>query len=73
MSYKLKNYFKPTPKRFRILGDSLASASVFISTYAVLEEYKLLAVFSLVTGWVGKFMTNFFTNEEPEKEEQISL
>jgi hypothetical protein len=60
---KFKNYFKPTPKRFRVLGDSLASASVFVSSYAILNEHQTFGVVVLVSGWVGKFLTNFFTDE----------
>jgi hypothetical protein len=60
---KFKNYFKPTPKRFRVLGDSLASASVFVSSYAILNEQQTFGVVVLVSGWVGKFLTNFFTDE----------
>jgi hypothetical protein len=59
-----KSYFKPTPKRFRVLGDSLASASVFISSYAILNDHQTFGVVILVSGWVGKFLTNFFADEE---------
>jgi len=62
-----KSYFKPTPKRFRVLGDSLASASVFISSYAILNDMKSIAVGVLISGWLGKFITNFFTDVEPEQ------
>lgn len=58
-----KDYFKPTPKRFRVLGDSLASASVFVSSYAILNDMKMVAVAVLVSGWGGKFLTNFFADE----------
>lgn len=58
-----KDYFKPTPKRFRVLGDSLASASVFVSSYAILNDMKMVAVAVLVSGWAGKFITNFFADE----------
>jgi hypothetical protein len=71
---KLKNYFKPTPKRFRVLGDSLASASVFVSSYAILNDHQNLGIAILVSGWVGKFLTNFFadgveveSNEQPNE------
>ena len=60
----LKSYFKPTPKRFRVLGDSLASASVFVSSYAILNDHQTFGVIVLVSGWVGKFITNFFTETE---------
>ena len=62
---KLKNYFLPTPKRFRVLGDSLASASVFASSYAILNDNPKLGLIVLVSGWVGKFITNFFADEQP--------
>lgn len=61
--FSIKGYFSPTPKRFRVLGDSLASASVFVSSYAILNEHQTLGVIVLVSGWVGKFLTNFFTDE----------
>jgi hypothetical protein len=59
-----KHYFKPTPKRFRILGDSLASASVLVSGYALYEGMREVAFFVIVSGWVGKFITNFFTDSK---------
>jgi hypothetical protein len=59
----IKSYFQPTPKRFRILGDSLASASVMVSSYAIVNDMKQVALLVLVSGWVGKFLTNFFTDE----------
>jgi hypothetical protein len=59
----IKSYFQPTPKRFRILGDSLASASVMVSSYAIVNDMKQVALLVLVSGWLGKFLTNFFTDE----------
>ena len=67
----LKDYFSPTPKRFRILGDSLASASVFVSSYAVLNDMKIFAIAVLFTGWAGKFLTNFFTEDVSVETETI--
>jgi len=61
--FNLKGYFEPTPKRFRILGDSLASASVFISTYSIINDHQGFGLIVLISGWVGKFITNFFTDE----------
>jgi len=58
---RLKGYFKPTPKRFRILGDSIAAASLFIAGLN-LDNPKLMLV-SGVAGAIGKFVTNFFGDE----------
>lgn len=59
--FTLKDYFSPTPKRLRILGDSLASASVFAGTFAIMNDMKMVAVYVIISGWTGKFLTNFFT------------
>ena len=58
---RLKGYFKPTPKRFRILGDSIAAASLFIAGLN-LDNPKLMLI-SGVCGAIGKFVTNFFGDE----------
>ena len=57
---KLKGYFQPTPKRFRILGDSMAALSLFIAGLN-LDNPKLMLI-SGVVGGLGKFITNFFTD-----------
>jgi hypothetical protein len=59
---KLKGYFKPTPKRFRVLGDSIAAASLFVAGLN-LDHPKLMLI-SGVCGAVGKFVTNFFAEDE---------
>jgi hypothetical protein len=58
---RLKSYFKPTPKRFRILGDSIAAASLFIAGLN-LDHPKLMLI-SGIAGAIGKFVTNFFGDE----------
>ena len=58
---KLKNYFAPTPKRFRVLGDSIAAASLFVAGLN-LDHPKLMLLCG-VFGAVGKFVTNFFAEE----------
>ena len=58
-----KCYFKPTPKRLRILGDSLAAASLFVSGLAIATGYEKIAIGVAIIGWVGKFTSNFFSDE----------
>lgn len=60
MKFGLKSYFQPTPKRMRILGDSLAAASVFISGISLMENQIQLSFVVLTLGWLGKFLSNFF-------------
>jgi len=58
-----KNYFKPTPKRIRIFGDSLAAGSLFVAGLAIVTGYEKIAIGVAVAGWLGKFLSNFFTDE----------
>jgi hypothetical protein len=57
------NYFHPTPKKWRVLGDSLLAVSTFITTAAITQSNEHLAYISLAIGVVGKFLTNFFTEK----------
>ena len=69
----MKNgYFKPTPKKWRKLGDALLGVSTTITTYAIVEDYKWVAIAALIIGSVGKFLTNFFTEDKPETNENES-
>lgn len=60
-NFNIKGYFKPTPKTFRKLGDALLASSALISTYAISEDMKCLAITTLMIGAIGKFATNFFS------------
>lgn len=61
--FGFKNYFKPTPKRIRILGDSMAAASTLAASFTIMYGSENLGTAILITGWVGKFLSNFFTDE----------
>jgi hypothetical protein len=60
----MDGYFKPTPEKYRKLGDALLSVSTMITGFAIYEEYKWLAFGALLIGSVGKFLTNFFNEED---------
>jgi hypothetical protein len=61
--FSFKNYFKPTPKRIRILGDSIAGASTLVASYSIIYGDPKIGTAIMITGWVGKFLSNFFTDE----------
>ena len=75
----LCQYWKPTPKKWRRIGDSmLAVASVLaigglwqfdnLKDIFTTVEIKGMIVVSIVLGVVGKFLTNFFKEDTSEKE-----
>lgn len=58
-----KYYFAPTPKRMRIFGDSLAAGSLFVAGLSIMTGHEKIAIGVAIAGWVGKFISNFFTDE----------
>ena len=58
-----KNYYSPTPKKWRQIGDTLLAISL-ISVPVDLAGYKWIAISFFVMGILGKFLTNFFTEDE---------
>lgn len=57
-------YFAPTPKRIRVLGDSLAIAGTFALGIATLNGHPVAGTIIMVVAIVGKFISNFFTEED---------
>ena len=57
-SFKLKTYFAPTPKLFRMIGDTLLSLGSLLTGYQILCDEKTLALISLTLTIIGKFLTN---------------
>lgn len=59
-----KQYFKPTPKFWRTLGDSLLGVSTFIVGFSLYNQYIWLAWIALGVGVIGKFLTNMWKADE---------
>lgn len=66
MEFGWKHYFSPTPKRLRVFGDSLAAAGTLGASIAVLNGHPIAGTVIMVVAVVGKFISNFFT-EEPKQ------
>jgi hypothetical protein len=60
----LGSYNKPTPTKFRKLGDALLSVSTMITGFAIYDDIKWLAFAALLLGSAGKFLTNFYADED---------
>lgn len=63
LKFGWKDYFKPTPKRIRVFGDSLAAAGTFGAGVAVLNGHPIVGTVVIVLSVLGKFISNFFTEE----------
>lgn len=59
---RVSNYWKPTPKRWRKLGDALLGVST-MGVSAILMDYKWAGILLYIIGLVGKFLTNLFNDD----------
>ena len=66
MEFGWKHYFSPTPKRLRVFGDSLAAAGTLGASIAVLNGHPIAGTVIMVVAVVGKFISNFFTEESKQ-------
>jgi len=71
----MNNFYKPTPKKWRKIGDALLASATVIAVGGVWQfdslkeiftstEIKAMIISSIVLGVIGKFLTNFFKEEE---------
>jgi hypothetical protein len=58
---KIKHYFTPTPKKFRIIGDILLVFSAGVTGSGMYFNNHFLQ-FAVFIGIVGKIITNFTTD-----------
>lgn len=65
---KLKSYWEPTPKFARAIGDALLSVGTIITAYNISTDDKTVALTCLISMVVGKFITNFFSEDTPKVE-----
>ena len=68
---KLKNYYKPTPKKWRRIGDALLAVSLYAQTQEVFSGNSKVMNAIAIAGLLGKFITNFFAEDEQPKEQAI--
>ena len=58
---KIKHYFTPTPKKFRIIGDILLVFSAGVTGSGMYFNNYFLQ-FAVFIGIIGKIITNFTTD-----------
>lgn len=63
---KVSKYYTPTPMKWRKLGDALLGASTTITGFSIYNDMKEVAIAALLLGVIGKFLSNFFTEDIKE-------
>ncbi len=72
-----KNYWSPTPKKWRKIGDTFLAVSSVLAIGGLWQfdnlkeiftafEIKSMIVTSIALGAAGKFLTNFFKEDDTE-------
>jgi hypothetical protein len=64
MKFGFKEYMKPTPKKVRKVADSLSAAALAVSAFTFVSDYKVVAYVVLASAFIGKFLSNLFSEEE---------
>lgn len=59
----LKGYWKPTPEKWRKIGDLLLIISTAINGTAFSLNYPIIGLIAQIAGVVGKVLTNFYHND----------
>ncbi len=73
---KLSNYYLPTPKRFRKIGDAFLATATFVTAGGLIafdtlekiftpKEIKVTIGIFFALGVLGKFITNLFKSDKP--------
>ena len=62
---KLKtSYYSPTPAKWRKIGDACLMIALLVGQSAQLSAYPIVGTITTILGIVGKFLTNFMTDEK---------
>lgn len=62
--FRFSNYKKPTPKKWRKIGDGILLLSTLISGTSLVTHHEYIALVVTLLGVFGKFLTNFFSDDE---------
>ena len=54
-------YYKPTPKKWRKIGDAIMGLGAALSIVGTVVNNPVIAIASAALGWLGKTITNFAT------------
>lgn len=66
MKFGLKHYWSPTPKKIRKIADSLSASALAVSAYTFMTDYKVVAYIVLACAFIGKFLSNLFSEDKIE-------
>jgi hypothetical protein len=66
MKFGFKQYFNPTPKKLRVLGDTLVALGTAAGSWTIIDGNPQAGTIIVVLSVVGKFLSNFFAEDKGE-------
>lgn len=66
MKFGFKQYFNPTPKKLRVLGDTLVALGTAAGSWTIVDGNPQAGTIIVVLSVVGKFLSNFFAEDKGE-------
>jgi hypothetical protein len=66
MKFGFKQYFNPTPKKLRVLGDTLVALGTAAGSWTIVEGNPQAGTLIVILSVVGKFLSNFFGEDKGE-------
>jgi len=66
MTPRWKYYWRPTPKKWRALGDGILGLGTTMTAWGIISSNMTLALVALFVGNGIKILTNFLTDEDDE-------
>ena len=67
MQFKLSGYYEPTPEKIRKIGDVMQYGSQIVAGTQIVNGDPKLGLIVMIIGAVGKILSNFFVESEPDK------
>jgi hypothetical protein len=66
MKFGFKQYFQPTPKKLRVLGDTLVALGTAAGSWTIVDGNHQAGTIIVVISVIGKFLSNFFSENKGE-------
>ena len=62
--FNIQNYWHPTPKKWRKVGDSILGLGVVVTAVTAITASPWVPILAASLSWVGKTITNFASDED---------
>ncbi len=63
MIFSIKHYYKPTPVKWRKIGDTMLGVSLFLTGSSLIANYRWFGILALLIGATGKFLSEWFSED----------